>query len=400
MGGNSHLRHIHPDVKHVPEHIKELIQKSLDGVITADEMKELDGWFYSFSPEELALISEETETAIGRRIKSRLDNYVFFENRAQRGRRRMNWISVAAIVGLISFLSLLFYVISFQIQDHSQVAYTEGPEMVKDVVPGSNKAVLTLADGTTVFLDDNHAGQLSTQGSTRIIKLDDGSVKYMADVTGTAHKKVFYNSVSTPRGGQYQIVLADGSKVWLNSSSYLRFPAVFSGDTREVEITGEAFFEIARQVAKPFVVKVRNMEVQVLGTQFNISAYNDEDVITTTLVKGSLVVKNSRNSREMTPGEQIALNRQDEFHLMPNADTEEAVAWKNGKFIFNNASIYDIMRKVERWYDVDVNFKRDKDLHFTGQLSRHENVSALLRKMELTNEVHFRIEKGKITVLP
>jgi ferric-dicitrate binding protein FerR (iron transport regulator) len=167
-----------------------------------------------------------------------------------------------------------------------------------------------------------------------------------------------------------------------------------------VEVTGEAYCEIAHNASKPFRLKVKEMQVNVLGTHFDVMAYDNESTIKTTLLEGSLRVSNATGASLIAPGQQAVLHKNGSFQLVPNADVEEAVAWKNGKFVFSSADIHTIMRQVERWYNVDISFEREADLHFTGQLSRYVNVSELLRKLELTNEVHFRIEKGRITVLP
>ncbi len=386
-------------MKHIPEHIHALIQKCLDGTNTPEEKKMLDDWYYSFSPEEMALLPEETETEIGKRIKNRLDEYVFYEKSASRHRKRFRFAGAAAILSTIGIAILLYYMIDSSSKGKKIAPQITETAPVKDIAPGSNKAILTLGDGSTVILDSTGNGQLSIQGNTKVIKLDNGQLKYLSK-HGKDHEATVYNTIATPRGGQYQVTLSDGSKIWLNASSSLRFPTEFRGDTREVEISGEVYFEIAPNKSRPFRVKVKQMEVQVLGTHFNVMAYDDENSIKTTLLEGALQVSNGANSTLVAPGQQAILNKEGSFRLLSNADVDEAVAWKNGKFVFNHADIHSIMRQVERWYNVDVSFERKGDLHFSGQLGRYENVSELLRKLELTNEVHFRIEKGKITVLP
>lgn len=399
VGADNRLWHFICGMKHIPDHIKVLIQKCLDGANTPEEKKLLDEWYYSFSPEEMALLPEETETEIGKRIKNRLDEYVFYEKRATRHRKRFNFARAAAILSIIGIASLLYYVLTTRSEGKKITPAVTKSEPVKDIAPGSNKAILTLGDGSTLILDSTANGQLGTQGNAKLIKLDNGQLKYL-NKKGDGYDAVVYNSITTPRGGQYQVILSDGSKIWLNASSSLRFPTEFKGDKREVEISGEAYFEIAHDKAKPFRVKVKDVEVQVLGTHFNVMAYDNESSIKTTLLEGALRVSNTSASALIAPGQQVALNKQGSFRLVSNADVDEAVAWKNGKFVFNSADIYSIMRQVERWYNVDVSFERTGDLHFSGQLGRYENVSELLRKLELTNEVHFRIEKGRIVVLP
>lgn len=383
----------------IPSEIFKLIQKNLDGTITVDERKALDEWFYNFSPEDISLLSNETGGNISGRIKNRLNDYVNYEKRVAFRRRQSNMLKVALVLSIVTVSSLVYYFFSAPELEKKVVANTEETKVVKDIAPGSNKAILTLGNGAIVILDSTANGQLGVQGNTKVIKLDDGQLHYVKG-EGSDKEDVLYNSISTPRGGQYQVVLADGSQVWLNASSSLRFPTTFKGNIREVEISGEAYFEIAHNPSKPFRVKVKGMYVNVLGTHFNVMAYDGEEQIKTTLLEGSLKVSNTSSSRLIKPGQQVELLENGTFNLIADADIEEAVAWKNGKFLFNRADIRTIMRQVERWYDVDVVFERKADLHFTGELSRYANVSQLLRKLELTNEVHFRIEKGRITVLP
>lgn len=384
-------------MKHVPGYIQALIQKSLDGSITHDEKAVLDEWFYTFSPEEAALLSEEMENDISERVKNRLNDYIAYERIVARYKKQSVLLKAAVVACIISLSALLFYFGSKEEKSLSRVAEAE---VVKDIAPGGTRAILTLGDGSTIVLDSSTNGELGVQGNTKVIKTDNGRLSYQKGKSTKDSNVILYNTIATPRGGQYQVVLADGSAVWLNASSSLKFPTEFRDSLREVEITGEAYFEITHDVSKPFRVKVKDMYVNVLGTSFDVMAYDDETVVNTTLLKGSLKVSNAENSKLIKPGQQVQLNSKGNFQLVPDADIEGTVAWKNGKFSFSRADIKAIMRQIERWYDVDVVFERNSNLHFTGELSRFVNVSELLRKLELTNEVHFRIEKGRITVLP
>jgi ferric-dicitrate binding protein FerR (iron transport regulator) len=384
-------------MKHVPGYIQALIQKSLDGSVTLEEKAVLDEWFYTFSPEDAALFSEEIENDISDRVKNRLNNYIAYERIVMRYKRQSVLLKAAVVVSFISVSCLLFYVGSKEKKTLPVIAEAEA---VKDISPGGARAMLTLGDGSTIVLDSSSNGQLGVQGNTKVIKLGSGRLSYQKGKNTAHNNAIVYNTIATPRGGQYKVVLVDGSSVWLNASSSLKFPTEFRDGLREVEITGEAYFEIAHNASKPFRVKVKDMYVNVLGTSFNIMAYDDETAVHTTLLQGSLKVSNTENSKLLKPGQQVQLNNKGSFKLVPDADVEGAVAWKNGKFSFSSANIKEIMKQVERWYDVDVVFERNSSLHFTGELSRFVNVSELLRKLELTNEVHFRIEKGRITVLP
>jgi ferric-dicitrate binding protein FerR (iron transport regulator) len=283
-----------------------------------------------------------------------------------------------------------------------------------DIAPGGNKALLTLANGSTIVLDSAHDGTLAQQGTTKIIKLDGGALAYRAaadskgQTTEQAIGQTGYNTIATPRGGQYRIILPDGSKVWLNAASSLRFPAAFTGSERTVELTGEAYFEIAKNAEKPFHVKVpsggtggENMDVEVLGTSFNVMAYTNEEKIHTTLLEGKVRVKQGSLAENLLPGRQAIVDQSTHAMEVADGNIEQAVAWKDGLFRFRETDIRELMRQVERWYDVDVVYRTDRgDQDFTGVVSRSKNVSTLLQMLELTGTVHFKIEGKRIIVLP
>jgi transmembrane sensor len=212
--------------------------------------------------------------------------------------------------------------------------------------------------------------------------------------------EVVYNTISTPRGGQYQLMLADGSKVWLNAASSLRFPASFVGKERKVELLGEAYFEVAKNAKMPFKVKVNGMEVEVLGTHFNINSYENESTIRTTLLEGSVKINKNNSSSLLKPGQQAQMNKAGEIKIINDADVEEAIAWKEGKFQFDRADIHDIMRQLTRWYDVDVEYKGTVSSHFGGTISRDVNLSQVLNMLHLTGEVKFQVEDRKVVVMP
>ena len=271
----------------------------------------------------------------------------------------------------------------------------------KDIAPGGNKAVLTLANGSTIVLDNAHDGVLAQQGGTNVEKLDAGSLAY--NTGGKDKEEVMYNTIATPNGGQYQVILPDGSKVWLNAASSLRFPTRFEGKERSVELTGEAYFEVAKHSSMPFRVKVpgNGMDVQVLGTEFDVMAYGNEQTSNTTLVNGKVNVVSKGAVRALEPGKQTILDNQTKAMRVADANVEQVVAWKNGLFRFRETGIRELMRQVERWYNVQVVYETEgKDQDFTGVVSRNQPVSALLQMLELTGTVHFRIEDKKIIVLP
>ena len=266
-----------------------------------------------------------------------------------------------------------------------------------DILPGRNKAILTLADGSSISLDNAQNGTISTQGNTHVLKLNSGKLAY--NIINEQPSKIVYNSVSTPKGGQYQLVLSDGSVVWLNAQSSIHFPTSFNGSERKVELTGEAYFEIAKNPLKPFKVEVNEMEVEVLGTHFNINSYADESVIRTTLLEGKIKINKDHFTKILKPAQEAQLSKSGEIKIINDADVAAAVAWKNGKFQFDNTNIYSVMHQISRWYDVDVEYKGNITAHFGGTISRNADLPQVLNMLQLTGEVKFRIEGKKVIVL-
>jgi len=272
----------------------------------------------------------------------------------------------------------------------------------KGLMPGGNKAMLLLADGTSVPLDDSSNGHIINQGNTKVIKLSDGQLVYTS--SGSPVTEVLYNTISTPRGGQYQLTLADGTKVWLNSASSLRFPVVFQGLNREVEVSGEAYFEVEKNAKHPFkvTVHVANKEpetVEVLGTHFNINAYEDESNLRTTLFEGSVQVHHSTGITRIKPGQQLQSGT-GMATVINNADLEEVIAWREGVFHFEDADIKHVMRQISRWYDIEVEYKGNVSQHFEGSIPQNVNIMKVLNMLELTGEVKFKIVGRKVVVLP
>jgi ferric-dicitrate binding protein FerR (iron transport regulator) len=275
--------------------------------------------------------------------------------------------------------------------------------LVNDAAPGRNNAVLTLADGRTITLDSAANGGLAEQGNIKVIKLN-GRISYTNSGGAAANSAALMNTISTARGNQYQLVLADGSKVWLNAASSLRFPAAFTGRERKVEITGEAYFEIAPNAAMPFKVMANGAEINVLGTSFNVNAYTDETAVKTTLLEGSVrvssapVVARHLSSVLLSPGQQARLNTTGTVSVTTPADVTADIAWKEGYFLFDNTDLATLMRQVSRWYDVDVVFTGNiTDDGFTGKVSRGVPLSRLLQVLEL-NDIHC-ILKGKTVIV-
>ncbi len=265
------------------------------------------------------------------------------------------------------------------------------------LVPGGNRAILKLSDGTEIFLDKAGAGTIAQQGKAKIVKVSEGLLSY--GLINDRSTEVLYNTITTPKGGLYQLMLADGSKVWLNAASSLRFPAFFNGKERVVELTGEGYFEVAKNAA-PFHVKVNDVGIQVLGTHFNVNGYEDEPSLNITLLEGSVKLTNGLQNSFLKPGQQASVTKTGEMPVVTQVDAERMVAWTNGIFDFKNTDIKTILREAARWYNVQFKYDEVLSTTFSGQISRNVNVSQLLKILELTGKVHFDINGRTIIVKP
>jgi ferric-dicitrate binding protein FerR (iron transport regulator) len=307
-------------------------------------------------------------------------------------------LAVAALVLLIAGKTVLFFLPASP--DKIPPAGRGRPaSYAHDLPPGRNNAILTLADGHSITLDSAANGRLAQQGNTKVIKLN-GQIAYRNTGGAQGDDAILFNTISTARGNQYQLTLSDGSKVWLNAASSLRFPTSFKGKERRVEVTGEAYFEIAKNPAMPFIVQAGSGEIDVLGTHFNVNAYADEPSIKTTLLEGAVAVKKATARQMLVPGQQAEFSPTGGIALPENVDVIRETAWKDGFFWFNNTDIHTLMRQVSRWYDVEVEFKGNiSDDGFTGKVSRSVPLSKLLNVLE-QYELQFKIEGKKIIVLP
>jgi len=304
------------------------------------------------------------------------------------------WISAAAVIILVLFATGI-YLLSNQDTPGLPVAENKEQQPLKDVAPPSaNKATLTLGNGEIIILDNAATGSLAEQGIINAALSNNDDLIY----TSIAATELEYHTLQIPKGSKpMQLQLADGSEVWLNASSSITFPNVFSGSERKVMLTGEAYFEVKQNIDKPFIVSKGEMQVQVLGTQFNIDSYEDEGDIKVTLLEGSVKVGNGKKEAILRPGQQARLTGAT-LKIINDVNTDEVIAWKNGYFNFNNTSIQTIMRQIERWYDVKVVFDGPITQHFNGKIQRQVNVSRVLSMLEKTGGIQFNIEGNTVVV--
>lgn len=305
-------------------------------------------------------------------------------------------VAIAAI--LILFISISGYFLFIKKgRNESPVSLIKNKGSgAKEISPGGNKAMLTLTNGQTIGLDSAANGLLAMQGAAKVIKLANGQLEY--HVVNNPNNAISYNIMTTPRGGQYKLRLPDGTDVWLNAASSIRYPTAFVGNQRKVEITGEAYFEVAKNKAMPFFVEIGGAEIEVLGTHFNVNAYADEASIKTTLLEGSVKVKKGDKEIAIAPGQQAIVSTSGLLTKINDADVEEAVAWKDGFFQFHQADIQSIMRQISRWYDVDIKYQgKIPERKFEGEISRDLNLSQMLHVLDMSN-IDFRLD-GRVLII-
>lgn len=300
--------------------------------------------------------------------------------------------AAAAVILCVAISILFFYQPNTAVSDQATVVQP------RDIAPGGNKAILTLGNGAQVILDSVATGVVSTQGNTGIVKLNNGLLAYRK--SNERSGEVLFNTVRTPKGGEYQIELSDGTRIWLNAASSVRFPNEFTGSSRHVEITGEAYFEVSNNEKKPFSVSVNGLTVLVLGTHFNVMAYRDEPVSKVTLLEGSLKVREGDHEVLLMPGQQAQAGPDGHLKKVRQVDLQGVMAWKNDQFWFNDDSIETVMRLLSRWYNVKVAIRGHIPQHFGGYISRDIYVSKVFEALKATNYLNYEIQDSTIIVSP
>ncbi|MEH6305910.1 FecR domain-containing protein [Olivibacter sp. CPCC 100613] len=307
------------------------------------------------------------------------------------------YLKFAAAAILIGFaIGLFIFQIKNKQSDLQPIAISQN--QLNDIPPGGNKAILKMANGTTIVLTDSPNGLLARDQAASIQKINDGQLIFDANTFVAEESSTNrWNTVETPRGGQYQIQLPDGSKVWLNAASSLRFPSQFRGKERKVELRGEAYFEVTKHSQQAFKVVSEHLEVQVLGTNFNLSDY-DDTMSKTTLINGSVKIKHGDQTKLLKPGQQALLHQKEVLSILDNVDIESEIAWKNGLFIFKDASIQRVMEQIARWYDIEIEYRgpRSKKL-LNGSVSRNVNLSELMNMLAYTG-VDYEIQERKVII--
>lgn len=400
------------------EQLQILLEKYLNNTASAEEEQELTDWYHAANMQEVhwPVDNEEAVETLRNRMLHQLKEAIHPAAPAKELPlyRNIRWQVAAAILLLLGVGTWLW--LDRPATPPTATTITSNKNTAP-ILPGGNKATLTLADGSIIELDTAGNKTLAQQGNTRIIKLNNGQLAYHDASQQDANAPVLYNTIRTPNGGQYEIILPDGSHAWLNAASILRFPTVFTGTERKVQLTGEAYFEVAKNAHLPFRVYTTDVQlhergiVEVLGTHFNVNAYSDEPSVKTTLLEGKVKVSVS------SPGDTIHLIKpvtlapgmQSSFPNDParlsaiqlrEVDTDEVIAWKNGLFNFNKADIQTVMRQLARWYDVEVVYEGPVSKEkFEGEIPKNATLNEVFKILELS-AVHFKVEGHKVTVMP
>ncbi|CAL1520167.1 FecR domain-containing protein [Chitinophaga sp. MM2321] len=383
------------------ERVYYLLQAYTYRTATAEEEQELFEWISSTSEDTLLkdyvqqLIQEHQHEKLPdvdwENIYRRIKQDTEIDSPAQPA-RRISWYYAAAAAVLLLIAGSSFYLLFNKKHTTANTLAHKASNNVNDVPPGKFKAIIQAGNGQVVLNRNDTSFMLAGNA----VNINNGNLQ----ITTDTEKPIQYTLI-TPRGGEYQLTLSDGTTVWLNADSKLVYPTVFTGNTRVVTLEGEAYFDVHQDASHPFVVKTSHQSVRVLGTEFNIHAYPDEPKVVTTLINGRVQVNSQDHTLLLQPGQQAHLTGEGLLSLQPDADIEQVIAWKNGYFRFMKADIHSIMQQLSRWYDVEVHYEKNlKPASFGAVISRNNNISQVLNMLEATGEVHFKIEGRKISVMP
>lgn len=376
--------------------LPELFERWMQNQCTPAEKEEFLHLLEEVGPDALSPLLREAwdslkaENRLSAGEKDRIVDRILQQSPAEEtgAPRRSRWWAAAAAVLVLCLAGGLWYGLQ-QRSGNGPVVNTA--KNIHDVNPGKEGAILTLANGQTIVLDSLGNGLVAKQNGTQVV-LNNGSLRYHAEDA----EAISFNTITTPRGRKFQLVLPDGTKVWLNAASSLRFPTVFSGKERKVEITGEAFFEVNKNTAQPFIVQINDhADIRVVGTQFNVNAYEDESSIHTTLLEGSVRIRSHEQVRLLAPGQQAQISNNGDLRIVDNANLEQVTAWKAGYFNFDGASLQEVMRELARWYDLEVVYEGKMPVQqFEGELPRSLQLSQVTKILTKV-DIKFRIEQGR-----
>ncbi len=370
------------------QYLTKLAEKIQQGSITDEETIFFDKWYNGLSKKELNIDSQyaKNKNQLKRRIFRRIQNDI---KSTEKVPAFFHWkkLAIAASLVLGTILGSLYFYLH---DDHS----INDPQPI--IVAGKNNAILTLADGSKINLSEAANGLISHTANVDIIKTSSGSIQYKSQ-TSSSNKPTAYNTIEAPAGGKWSLTLPDGTQVWLNSSSSITYPTQFSATERKVKIKGEAFFDVTHNKKAPFIVSSGQQLIRVLGTEFNVEAYEEDAVAKTTLLKGAVAIESGNKTVKLVPGEQAKWNGKEIVKEV--VDTEAAIAWKEGYFKFNE-NIESILTKISRWYNVEIIYlsKPDPATTFSGKIARDRNLNSVLKMLEYDGNIHFQIQGRRVIV--
>jgi len=377
----------------------EILKKYRRGNATKEEMRFLESYYDVFELTEDLINDENEESYLGlkKALKESIDHEIDLYQKKSVLRPMSAWVKYAVAASVLVFLSATVFLL---LKPHKQ--QNTITNIYKGIAPGANRATLTLSNGTRILLDDTSKGEIARQSGVVITKTDKGLIVYKivpGNATAQSSAGSQLNTVSTPRGGQYQIILPDGSKVWLNAASSLSYPTSFKGAERLVVLDGEAYFEVAKNKSMPFRVKSGIQIIEVLGTHFNVNGYSDESNIKTTLLEGSVKVSTGADYKIIAPGEQAVVSKATDGPISKHSvNLDKETAWKNGIFSFENDDLKSIMRQVCRWYNIDAEYiGKLPDERYSGEISRNSNLADVFKILELNN-IKFDVEGKTVKV--
>ncbi|MCZ4243630.1 FecR family protein [Pedobacter punctiformis] len=379
--------------------LQRLLKKYNNKTATPEEKQMLEAWYETINGQGAESTAEETvqlKNEIFGQIKSKIASKQVQPASKSRVKVLSLLFAKAAILLAIFSAGIFFY-----LKRTDSNLYTSIVKRQKTTIkPGGNNAVLTLADGSTIILNQAADGQIGNQSGVSITKTKSGELVYTFAGNVNA-KNTEINTVSTPKGGQYHLILIDGTHVWLNANSSIKFPAAFAGNDRKVEVTGEVYFEVFKNKMKPFIVNTSQSEIKVLGTHFNVNAYDDEAFERTTLLEGSVELKRGPEKTILTPGKQASIAKSSSHIKISDIDDLEAIiAWKNGYFQFDHADLQSVMRQVSRWYNVNVSYKGSVlNKEYSGKIPRKTTAEKLVEMLHYSG-IKCKIENNQITVNP
>jgi transmembrane sensor len=376
--------------------VRELLQRYQQGSCTASEIELVESWYqqliktseWKWNDGEKEMMQQILEA----RIMKQINDSAKKEKSSVFTLPHFRWWAAASVVALFGTLGYFMFFTG-----------TGKPEPIAKVLPNDiqapqvNRAMITLANGQKIYLDSSRNGSLAVQGNVQLVKLASGQISYQHE-SGTNSGKMEYNTLSNPKGSKViNMVLSDGSKVWLNAGSSLTYPVSFMGSERRVSVEGESYFEVAHNASMPFIVNNGSVDIRVLGTHFNVNAFHDDGQdVKVTLLEGSVKINNGNATGLLKPGQQALVNN--EVKIKSDVDLDLVMAWKNGYFQFDNASLQHVLKEVSRWYDVDVVYEgKNQPRFFEGEIQRDLNLTEVLKILQ-KNKVHFRIEGKKLIV--